>query len=182
MPPKKLTKTSAKVTSAKKSEGKVKDKSVSAKALKKEDIDLDIDDDLSGEEVEDAEDGEEEFFNRDSYMSFAKKYDIEKISSDYYVNNDLHKVDVIVPKDLRRTSEIMSYAEYARVIAERAKQIENGSPMFIESKNEHSPINIAEKEVRQKMCPLKIIRYLTKNIKEEWSVNEMIIPFGINSD
>jgi DNA-directed RNA polymerase I, II, and III subunit RPABC2 len=76
----------------------------------------------------------------------------------------------------------MSYAEYARVISERAKQIENGSPIFIESKNEHSPINIAEKEVRQKKCPLKVVRYLTKNIKEEWSVNEMIIPFGINSD
>ncbi len=135
---------------------------------------------VDDEDISEEENGEEEFFNQSSYESFAKKNEIEQISSNYYINNDLHKVDKIVPKDMRRTSEIMTYAEYTRVVSERAKQIENGSPIFVELKNEHKPSNIAEKEILQKKCPLKIIRYLTKNIKEEWSVNEMIIPFGIN--
>ncbi len=154
---------------------------IKEKNLKKEDK-KESDEENSGEEIEEVDDGDEEFFNQDSYESFAKKNDIEKISSSYHINNDLHKVDVIISKDLRRTSEIMSYAEFARVISERAKQIENGSPIFIKLMNKHNPIDIAEEEVRQKKCPLKVVRYLTKNIKEEWSVNEMIIPFGINSD
>jgi DNA-directed RNA polymerase I, II, and III subunit RPABC2 len=92
----------------------------------------------------------------------------------------LHKEDVVIAPEKRTTSEIMSQAEYARVVSERAKQIENGSPIFISLKNDHNPIKIAEKEIKQKKCPLKITRYLTKNIKEEWLVNEMVIPFGAN--
>jgi DNA-directed RNA polymerase subunit K/omega len=134
------------------------------------------DDDIINEELE------EEFFNQNSYDSFTYRNKIEILSSNHYTNNDLHKEDAVVPKGHRITSEIMTHAEYTRVVSERAKQIENGSPIFIILKNEHDPIKISEKEIRQKRCPLKIMRYLTKNIKEEWSVNEMIIPFGINID
>lgn len=159
MPPKK--KLDTKHTNAPKNE----------QQLKVED-DVDIVDELDEED--------EEFFDQNSYDSFTKKYDIELLSSSYYENNDLHKLDVVVPKDKRITSEIMTHAEYTRVVSERAKQIENNAPIFIILKNEHDPIKIAEAEIRQKKCPLKIVRYLTKNIKEEWKVNDMIIPFGIN--
>jgi len=140
---------------------------------------------IKEEAVQDEEDNEldeedDDFFNQNSYDTFTTKYGIQKLSHNYYTNNDIHKEDVVVPIEDRITSEIMTHAEYTRVISERAKQIENGSNIFITLKNEHDPIKIAEKEIKQKRCPLKIIRYLTKNIKEEWSVNEMIIPFGIN--
>lgn len=121
---------------------------------------------------------EEKFFNEDSYNNFVKRVKIDMLSTNFLVNNDLHKEELIVPDDYRMTSEIMTLAEYTRVIEERAKQIENGSPIFITLKTESDPIKIAEKEIKQKKCPLKIARFLTKNIKEEWDVNEMILPFG----
>lgn len=165
MPPKKTIKTSTKVEPK-------------PKVSKIKDIELDE------EELDDAEeiDEEEEFFNQNSFDSFTRKNNIDILSPNFYVNNDLHKKDIVIPKEKRITSEIMTYAEYTRAVSERAKQIENGSPIFIVLKNEHDPIKITEKEIRQKKCPLKVIRYLTKNIKEEWSINEMIIPFGINID
>ncbi len=122
---------------------------------------------------------EENFFDQTAYDQFTQKYGIEHLSN-YYTNNDLHKEDVVISKDKRITSEIMTHAEYTRVISERAKQIENGSPIFIKLTTEHDPVKIAEKEVEQKKCPLSVVRYITKNIKEEWEVNEMVVPFGIN--
>lgn len=105
------------------------------------------------------------------------KYDIGILDDEYYINNDLHKHDIIVPNDKRMMSEIMTSFEYTRVISERAKMIENGSPIFCKYGNESSPIKIAEMEVMQKKCPIKIQRPLTKNIYEIWRVNEMIVPF-----
>ena len=121
---------------------------------------------------------EEEFFNKDSYLNFIKKNNIEILADDAYINNDLHKIDIIVPNDRRITSEIMTLAEHTRVISERAKQIENGSPIFISDiGNESNPIKIAEMEILKKQSPMLITRYLNKNIKEIYSVNEMVIPF-----
>ncbi len=164
----------------------LKSKAPKGQNKKKTAVDIVIDEeiDMDNEELaeEDAEEvAEEEYFNQSSYDTFTKKYGIEQLSSNYYTNNDLHKEDKVVPPEERITSEIMTHAEYTRVVGERAKQIENGSTIFIVLKNDHDPIRIAEKEIKQKKCPLKITRYLTQNIKEEWNVNEMVIPFGINS-
>lgn len=128
-------------------------------------------------EVEDNFD-EEAFFNSDSYINFIKKNNIEMLGDDIYTSNDLHKVDIVVPNDKRITSEIMTLAEYTRVVSERAKQIENGSPIFINDiKGENNPIKIAEMEILDKKSPMLITRFLYKNIKEIYAVNEMIIPF-----
>lgn len=94
-----------------------------------------------------------------------------------YTENNLHKIIKIVPDDKRIMSEIMSRAEYARVIAERAKQIENGAPIFINIDNEVNPIKIAEMEIRQKKSPMKIHRPINQQLMEIWRVNEMVTPF-----
>ena len=120
---------------------------------------------------------EEVFFNKDSYNSFIKKNNIEMLGDDLYTYNDLHHIDIVAPNNYRITSEIMTEAEHTRVISERVKQIENGSPIFIDPGNETDPIRLAEKEIREKMSPIKIERYLSKTIKEIWDVNEMAIPF-----
>jgi DNA-directed RNA polymerase I, II, and III subunit RPABC2 len=120
---------------------------------------------------------EEAFFNKDSYKNFIKKNGIEILGNDNYIDNDLHRIDVVVPDDKRITSEIMTKAEYTRVISERAKQIENGSPIFTDYGTETNLINIAKKEIQEKKCPMKITRYITPHIKEIWRVNECIIPF-----
>lgn len=127
--------------------------------------------------LDESDKDEEEFFTKNSYISFMEKNGIEYLGNSFYTDNDLHKEDIIVPREYRITSEIMSLAEYTRVISERAKQIENGSPIFIDVKNIHDPILIAEKEIKQKKSPMIINRYLTRHIKEEWEVNEMNLPF-----
>ena len=119
---------------------------------------------------------EELFFNQDSYKLFTKKHGIELLSSDIVTSNDLHKEVIIMPKEKRITSEIMTLAEYTRVISERAKQIDGGSIIFIDV-NETDPIKIAELEIIQKKSPMLIIRHITKNIIEIWPVREMIVPF-----
>lgn len=119
---------------------------------------------------------EEQFFNEESYWDFIKKNKLEELEFGTF-SNDMRKEITIVPRNDRRTTEIMTLAEYTRVIAERAKQIENGAPIFVDVKNEADPKKIAEQEIREKKCPLKITRMLRKNIAEIWHVNEMVIPF-----
>ena len=128
------------------------------------------------EEVEDNYE-EEEFFNKDSYLSFIKKNNTPLLNADNYTSNDVHHVNIRIPDDNRITSEKMTMAEYTRVISERAQQIQNGSPIFIDIKDETEPIKIAELEIRNKRSPMKIIRHLTKNIVEHWTVNELAPPF-----
>jgi len=128
----------------------------------------------------------EAFFNRCLYEEFTKKYEIGMLSKtlpigdgSVHTNNNLHHIDIITPDDLRMTSEIMTKFEYTRIVAERAKQIENGAAPFIKLDPEvgTDPIEIAEKEILLKKCPMKIKRKITKNIIEIWRVNEMIVPF-----
>jgi DNA-directed RNA polymerase subunit K/omega len=168
--------------------GKVSEKSKKATKLLKAEVrkntksdteDTDIKDtkDTNDEDMEDNNFREEEFFNQDSYDKFIENNDIHLLDSKMYLNNDINKECVITPDKDRSTSDIMTYAEYTRVIEERAKQIENGSIIFVDVKKEHDPIKIAEKEIRKKKCPLKIIRNVTQNIKEEWKVNDLILPF-----
>jgi DNA-directed RNA polymerase I, II, and III subunit RPABC2 len=138
-----------------------------------------VEDDIDNTEDNDGED-EGEFFNDDSYNAFTKKNGIELLSETNYTNNDVHKIEITTPNDRRITSEIMTLSEYTRVISERAKQIENGSMIFVDLKGESNPIKLAEIEILQKKCPIKIIRYITPHIKEIYSVNEMIVPFSAN--
>lgn len=120
---------------------------------------------------------EETFFNSSSYNNFIEKNGIEILGDDMYVHNNTHRIDIVVPDDKRITSEIMTLAEYTRVISERAKQIENGSPIFCAINGETNLIKIAELEIALKCCPMKVTRYLTKNIKEVWDINQMVAPF-----
>jgi DNA-directed RNA polymerase subunit K/omega len=131
-------------------------------------------------EVEEVVDdyAEEVFFSKASHESFTKKYDIGLLALNAD-NNNLHHINIVTPDDRRITSEIMTKFEYTRVIAERAKQIENGSTPFINTENETDPIKIAEQEIKAKQCPIQVKREITKNIIEVWRVNEMIPPFDV---
>jgi DNA-directed RNA polymerase I, II, and III subunit RPABC2 len=134
------------------------------------------------------EDYEEESFldDQDSREAFTEKYNIKMLGNDiplgdgtFHTNNNMHHIYSIVPNDKRITSEMMTRAEYTRVVGERAKQIEGGSPIFVDVEFETDPIKIAEKEIRGKRCPLKISRRLKKHIIEIWQVNEMVPPFDM---
>jgi DNA-directed RNA polymerase I, II, and III subunit RPABC2 len=97
-----------------------------------------------------------------------------------FIDNQVHKIDIITPDAFRMTSEILTVAEYTRVISERASHITQGSKIFIDIGLESDPINIAKAELRQKQSPMQIRRYTARNIIEIWSVNDMVVPFGSN--
>ena len=109
-----------------------------------------------------------------SYFDFRKERVPEK-----------HRIEFMVPYDMRRTSDHMSLSEKTEIIGIRATHIKNGGRVFIDisdisvsNKNEEvdMSVRIAEKELANKKCPLVIKRYFSKTIYEEWSANEMVIP------
>jgi DNA-directed RNA polymerase subunit K/omega len=76
----------------------------------------------------------------------------------------------------RRSSELMTKFEYAKVVCDRAEQIKNGGVCFTDVDGLNDPIDMAKKEVKDKKCPLCIQRMITDKIAELWYVNEMVIP------
>lgn len=85
-----------------------------------------------------------------------------------------------VHPDNRKTSDIMSIFEYTELVSISASRIQKGGNPYIDLEstqiNIEDPIEIAKEEIRQKKCPLKIIRHLTPHLAEVWHANELAIP------
>jgi len=99
-----------------------------------------------------------------------------KVKEKYEYKPVINKEIIFLHPKNRKTSEIMTSFEFTNVISIRARQIELGGSVFTDVDNLLDPIKMAEKEVRDKKCPLGIIRHLSENIAEKWQVNEMGIP------
>jgi len=69
----------------------------------------------------------------------------------------------------------MSRYEMVRIIGERLKQLTLGAKCFIKNKDDFDYETLAREELRVKLIPFKIIRYLPNNVKEEWSIDELEI-------
>lgn len=93
-----------------------------------------------------------------------------------YTLNPVKKITIVPPED-RITSDIMTVAEYCDVVGNRAKHIENSKNfvVFTDVEGETDPIEMAKKEIKDKRCPLSIIRMYGDRIGEIWEVNEMIV-------
>lgn len=161
-------------TKKKSSQKKVKDKK--SKLVSKED-----DMELYEEHIE-VDDGiefdadEDEFFDEKNFKDFNTKIKFHVFDPDKY-ENEIHKEIIIVPNIYRKTSEVITKFEFTDVISNRAKQIENGSKIFVDIGDVDDPIIMAEMEIKMKQCPLAIRRLISNNIAEVWDVNDMIIPY-----
>jgi DNA-directed RNA polymerase subunit K/omega len=125
------------------------------------------------------------------------KQDIKKVQSDHHVKTIMNQLDkaypktdlfvassgsnqliqhvknlYIVPPEEHITSDRLN-SDITRVVSIRAKQIENGSPIYVDVGDETDPIKIAEKEVKEKKCPLSIVRHYN-NRAEIRAVNNLI--------
>jgi len=92
-----------------------------------------------------------------------------------YIPQVRREIIILAPEN-RRTSEFMTKFECCNLISLRAKQIEDGGPIFVDEGELTDPREIAKLEIQQRKCPLSIIRYITDTIVEEWDANEM----GVN--
>ena len=79
-----------------------------------------------------------------------------------------------IPRDQRKTSIYMTKYEKARIIGIRALQISHCAPVMVELEGETDPMQIAMKELRQNVIPMKICRYLPNGFVEIWDVSELI--------
>lgn len=106
-----------------------------------------------------------------------------------YVQPVAEITTVTVRPENRITSSVMTMFEYARVVGIRAKQISDTNITFAKNAAHlTSPEDIAKQEILEKECPLSIFRTLqhynpldptSKNIVEEWEVNEMSPPINM---
>jgi DNA-directed RNA polymerase subunit K/omega len=105
-------------------------------------------------------------------------FNVDLASMGNVLSDDLtHREYLIIPREHRRTSDIMSLAEYTAVLSIRAKHLENGAPPFV-SVNTADYAEVAKQEVLQKKCPLCIRRvHSNGRMVEVWDVNELGIPF-----
>ena len=119
---------------------------------------------------------EDEFFDEKNFKDFNTKIKFHVFDPDKY-ETEIHKEIIIVPNQYRKTSEVITKFEFTDVTSNRAKQIENGSKIFVDIGDEDDPVVMAEMEIKMKQCPLAIRRLISTNIAEVWDVNEMIIPY-----
>lgn len=78
-----------------------------------------------------------------------------------------------VPDAERITIPKLTKYERVRLLGTRAKQISDGSKVFIKSKKVRNAMDIAELELKYKVIPLKIKRPLPNGKYEIWSIKEL---------
>ena len=82
----------------------------------------------------------------------------------------------IIIDDLHRTLPFLTKFEKARILGQRAKQINSGSKPFIPRESYSDVIDgykIAEMELKQKLIPFIIRRPLTNGSSEYWKVSDL---------
>lgn len=129
----------------------------------------------AGEELEEVEEDEED----------GDEYEVEEITNTThtYEVETPQTIKIVKPED-RRTLQMITPLERVRLIGIRAEQINNGDKVFLSDKDMQGltdPVDIAEKELFMRRCPILIERKLdsTGNIVEHLNPNEMLFPITI---
>ncbi|KAF1973017.1 RNA polymerase Rpb6 [Bimuria novae-zelandiae CBS 107.79] len=79
-----------------------------------------------------------------------------------------------VPNDQRSTTPYMTKYEKARILGTRALQISGNAPVLIDVEGMTDPLEIAQKELREKKIPLVVRRYLPDGFYEDWTCEELL--------
>jgi DNA-directed RNA polymerase subunit K/omega len=95
------------------------------------------------------------------------------------INDKVHKISYVVADDDRITSDYIQLHEMTEAIGIRASQIENGSPVLIDTSHLRiaDPITLATLEFYKRKSPLILKRVVreseTEEYIEKWKVREM---------
>ena len=92
---------------------------------------------------------EDEFFDDTRFGEFNNNIKFHVFDPEKY-KTEVHKEVIIVPNTHRKTSDVISKYEFTDVTSNRAKQIEDGSKIFIDIEDESNPVKMAEMEIRMK--------------------------------
>jgi DNA-directed RNA polymerase subunit K/omega len=148
--------------------------------IEDDDVSIVEEDSIDDDAYVDPDDENEEYSDYESDEEIFK--DEEEV-----LTNDV-KIIIKVPDNERRTTNILSQYEFAKIIGLRAQQIANGdtnipvifvdADEIINSTSIEKEREIAEKEIREKRCPYKVRKQYQQGNKvyyEDWDVNHMII-------
>jgi DNA-directed RNA polymerases I, II, and III subunit RPABC2 len=78
-----------------------------------------------------------------------------------------------VKKEDRICCPCLTNFEFARIIGERAKQIESGAKVLVKNVGNLKPFEKALLELKFNVSPIIIKRYLPNNYYEDWELNEL---------
>ena len=138
-----------------------------------------IEDDEIGDDDDDAEEDFEASENLENIKTDSNDYDMfEDEDEDIFDYNDIDTEitkDLKVPENERITIPRLTKYERVRLLGTRAKQISDGSKVFIKSTKVKTAMDIAELELEYKVIPLKIKRPLPNGRYEIWSIKELEI-------
>jgi DNA-directed RNA polymerase I, II, and III subunit RPABC2 len=140
---------------------------------------IDDEDSIQYEDNEDNEDNEEDVYGSEKIDDIKSENSIyEDDDTDIFEQIDPEielKRNMRVPDNERITIPKLTKYEKVRLLGTRAKQISDGSKVFIKSKNVKNAMDIAELELENKVIPLKIKRPLPNGKYEIWSIKDLDI-------
>jgi DNA-directed RNA polymerase subunit K/omega len=118
-------------------------------------------------------------FTNNMYSSYIQQHHPECLHINYdemeTLTNVVRNENGIIIDDLHKTNPILTKYEYTRILGQRAMQIENGSPPYINvESNVIDGYTIAIKEIQQKKIPI-IIRRPIGNTFEYWKLQDLEI-------
>jgi len=138
---------------------------------------------IEDDDEEDDDDDDENYlkkFDEDLQKNIIENFHPELKAHNY---EEIEALSIVVKDEygniidpFHKTTPILSRYERARILGERAKQINEGAPSFIEV-DEHmiDGYFIAEKELEQKKIPFIIQRPLPNGGSEYWRVRDLEI-------
>ena len=141
-----------------------------------EEVNINNDEDDDDDENENDEYDYEASENVENLKS-ESQYDIyNEEDTDIFDYNDPDTEitgDKCIPNNERTTIPRLTKYERVRILGTRAKQISDGSKIFIKSNKVKNAMDIAELELEHKVIPLKIKRPLPNGRYEIWSIKEL---------
>jgi DNA-directed RNA polymerase I, II, and III subunit RPABC2 len=129
----------------------------------------------------DKEESDDELSINEEDM-YEDEEEVEELEKKLNVHHDkeykqiIQTENIIVKPEDRILSEYLTEYEMCNILSTRAKHIEDGAAIYVDVGNLKDPIEIAQKEIMEKKCPLSILREIKKGLYEIWHINEMIPP------
>jgi len=138
-------------------------------------MEIELEEEEEEEEEEEVKQTTADEPNKDGSSAF-----FDNLGRSMHLESSEVKKAIRIPDSERQTSSSLSQYELARALSIRAAQYDKSGRGFVDTKDCHTAIDVAKKEITQRMSPLIVIRIRTALgdypiYYEEWKINEMVI-------
>ena len=142
-------------------------------------------DDEEVEEVEEVDEVDDDIDDGEGYSGKKKDFKFKQgntlIIDDDDIIPEYQTGEVIIPDDERMSDPVLYYYEMVAIIGTRAQQLANSAPPMIKI-NAKDVFTIALAELRERVIPYKIKRYLPGNRVEIFRLSELKFIYPIPTE